>query len=164
MKNNIFFTPGPSQLYFTVYNHVKKAFADQIPSISHRSVRFQKIYQKCVLNIKQIFDLPVGYHVVFTSSANEIWERIIQNLIYKESTHLINGAFSQKFYDFTKMYHIKSKKYLYNKEPYDIEIIDNNFQLLAISLNETSTGIMCNNDKIKEPKIIHISTIDGDFS
>ena len=115
MKNNIFFTPGPSQLYFTVYDHVKKAFAEQIPSISHRSVRFQKIYQKCVLNIKQIFDLPVGYHVVFTSSANEIWERIIQNLIYKESTHLINGAFSQKFYDFTKMYNIKSKKYLYNK-------------------------------------------------
>jgi len=55
MKNNIFFTPGPSQLYFTVYDHVKKAFSDQIPSISHRSVRFQKIYQKCVLNIKQIF-------------------------------------------------------------------------------------------------------------
>ena len=81
MKNNIFFTPGPSQLYFTVYDHVKKAFADQIPSISHRSVRFQKIYQNCVLNIKHIFNLPVDYHVVFTSSANEIWERIIQNLI-----------------------------------------------------------------------------------
>ena len=113
MKNNIFFTPGPSQLYFTVYDHVKKAFSDQIPSISHRSVQFQKIYQNCVLNIKEIFDLPVDYHVVFTSSANEIWERIIQNLIYKESTHLINGAFSQTFYDFTKMYNIKSKKYLY---------------------------------------------------
>ena len=63
MKNNIFFTPGPSQLYFTVYDHVKKAFAEQIPSISHRSVRFQKIYQKCVLNIKQIFDLIQIYHL-----------------------------------------------------------------------------------------------------
>lgn len=150
MKNNIFFTPGPSQLYFTVYDHVKKAFADQIPSISHRSVQFQKIYQNCVLNIKHIFNLPVDYHVVFTSSANEIWERIIQNLIYRESTHLINGAFSQKFYDFTKMYNIKSKKYLFNKEPYNIKIVDNNFQLLAISLNETSTGIMCSSDKIKD--------------
>ena len=34
--------------------------------------------------------------------------------------------------------------------PYNIKIVDNNFQLLAISLNETSTGIMCSSDKIKD--------------
>ena len=70
MRNNIFFTPGPSQLYFTVFDHVKKAFLKQIPSISHRSIEFENIYKTCNENLKIIFDLPKGYHVAFTSSAN----------------------------------------------------------------------------------------------
>ena len=150
MRNNIFFTPGPSQLYFTVFDHVKKAFLKQIPSISHRSIEFEKIYKTCTDNLKVIFDLPKGYHVAFTSSANEVWERIIQNLIYDNSAHLINGAFSQKFYDFTKMYGINSKSYFFNKEPYKIKNIKNEFELISVSLNETSTGIMCNNDTINQ--------------
>ena len=150
MRNKIFFTPGPSQLYFTVFDHVKKAFANQIPSISHRGKEFEKIYKTCIENLKVIFDLPKGYNIAFTSSSNEVWERIIQNLIYDNSVHLINGSFSQKFYDFTKMYGINSKGYFFNKEPYNIKNIKNDFQLVSICLNETSTGIMCNNNTINQ--------------
>ena len=73
MKNNIFFTPGPSQLYFTVYDHVKKAFSDQIPSISHRSVQFQKIYQNCILNIKEIF-IMLCLHLLQTKYGKESYK------------------------------------------------------------------------------------------
>ena len=113
MKNKIFFTPGPSELYFTVFDHVKKAFSNQIPSISHRSIEFEKIYNTCIENLKVIFDLPNDYNIAFISSANEVWERIIQNLIYDNSVHLINGSFSQKFYDFTKMYRVNSEGYFF---------------------------------------------------
>ena len=150
MKNKIFFTPGPSELYFTVFDHVKKAFSNQIPSISHRSIEFEKIYNTCIENLKVIFGLPNGYNIAFTSSANEIWERIIQNLIYDNSVHLINGSFSQKLYDFTKMYRVNSEGYFFNKEPYNIKNIKNDYQLISISLNETSTGIMCSNNTISQ--------------
>tara|TARA_B110000014_G_scaffold153233_1_gene107187 strand:+ start:318 stop:1388 length:1071 start_codon:yes stop_codon:yes gene_type:complete len=150
MKNKIFFTPGPSELYFTVFDHVKKAFSNQIPSISHRSIEFEKIYNTCIENLKVIFGLPNGYNIAFTSSANEIWERIIQNLIYDNSVHLINGSFSQKLYDFTKMYRVNSEGYFFNKEPYNIKNIKNDYQLISISLNETSTGIMCSDNTISQ--------------
>ena len=90
MKKKIYFTPGPSELYFTVEGHLKKALKNNILSISHRSNTFKSLYQECVENIKTLFNLHDDYHIAFTSSANEIWERIIQNLIETSSIHFIN--------------------------------------------------------------------------
>ena len=107
MNKKIYFTPGPSQLYFTVEEHIKNALKKNILSISHRSKTFKILYEECIENIKILFNLNKNYHIAFTSSANEIWERIIQNLIVKTSIHYVNGSFSKKFYDYTKMYNIK---------------------------------------------------------
>ena len=93
---DIFFTPGPSELFFTVEDHIKNGFKNNIYSISHRSNEFKKIYDECEKRLKTFLNIPDGYHIAFLSSANEIWERIIQNLIDKESGHCTNGAFSKK--------------------------------------------------------------------
>ena len=143
MKNKIFFTPGPSQLYFTVEEHIKNALKKDILSISHRSKAFKILYQECVENIKILFNLNNNYHVAFTSSAYEIWERIIHNLIFRKSNHLINGSFSKKFYDFALQNKIIATGYYFDKEEYKAEKIKEENELLALSLNETSTGIMC---------------------
>ena len=79
LKTN--FTPGPSQLYFTVEDHVRTAFREGIPSISHRSKQYEAIYKKAVDGLRALLGLPSNYHVLFTGSANEIWERIVQNLV-----------------------------------------------------------------------------------
>ena len=39
-----YFTAGPSQLYYTVEEHIKNALKSQIPSISHRSKQFENLY------------------------------------------------------------------------------------------------------------------------
>ena len=80
MSNKIYFTPGPSQLFYTVADHLKKAIKVDICSISHRSAEFKKIYEFTIEQLKILLDLPDGYQIVFASSANEIWERLIQNL------------------------------------------------------------------------------------
>ncbi|MEL0009355.1 MAG: aminotransferase class V-fold PLP-dependent enzyme [Flammeovirgaceae bacterium] len=147
---DIFFTPGPSELFFTVEDHIKNGFKKNIFSISHRSKEFKKIYEECVTNLKIFLNIPDGYHVAFLSSANEIWERIIQNLIEKESGHCINGAFSKKFYDFSLLNEINATPYYFDKEEYKINEISKSHELLALTLNETSTGIMCNNNSIKD--------------
>ena len=152
MNKKIYFTPGPSQLYFTVEEHIKNALKKNILSISHRSKTFKILYEECIENIKILFNLNKNYHIAFTSSANEIWERIIQNLIVKTSIHYVNGSFSKKFYDYTKMYNINSKIIESFNKPYNYNIEYSNEELIAITLNETSTGISCPNDKIIEAR------------
>ena len=149
--NKIFFTPGPSQLFFSVHDHLKEGLKKDIYSISHRSTEFKKIYESCVIKLKLFLDIPDNYHIAFLSSANEIWERIIHNLVLKSSTHLINGAFSKKFFDFAVLNKINAKAFYYNNTEYNIDEIEDN-EVVALTLNETSNGIMCNSKKISEAR------------
>ncbi len=163
---DIFFTPGPSELFFTVEDHIKNGFKNNIYSISHRSNEFKKIYDECEKRLKTFLNIPDGYHIAFLSSANEIWERIIQNLIDKESGHCTNGAFSKKFYDFAILNNINAKQYNYDKEKYNLNEISKSHELLAITLNETSTGIMCDSNTIsnirkKVDSLIALDCVSG---
>ena len=152
MKNKIYFTPGPSQLYFTVEEHIKEALKKNILSISHRSNMFKSLHKECIENIKTLLELNEDYYIAFTSSANEVWERIIQNLISKSSIHFVNGSFSKKFFDFTKNYNLNSRLIESFNKPYDFNIKYNNEDLIALTLNETSTGISSTNEKISEAR------------
>src|SRR5271169_989914 len=95
----IHFAPGPSELYFTVKDHVKEAFRNDVPSLSHRSKTFESFYRDVKDGLRELLALPSNYSVFFTSSANEVWERSIQNLVENKSHHFINGAFSKRHYE-----------------------------------------------------------------
>src|SRR5688572_6419036 len=99
MQHHVNFTPGPSQLYFTIADHARQAFRDNIPSISHRSKQFEQIVAETTSGLRQLLNLPSGHHIFFTGSATEVWERIIQNLVDEKSFHLVNGSFSKRFYE-----------------------------------------------------------------
>ena len=140
---NIFFTPGPAELYFTVEDHIKRALAEQIPSISHRSQQFEAIYYEAVANLRALLDIPDSFHILFTGSATEIWERLIENCVAEQSYHYVNGAFSQRFYETAA---------LLNRSPLLQEAsegscapplpdnIPDTVELIAFTQNETSTG------------------------
>lgn len=100
--NKIYLTPGPSELYFTVGDHVSTAMKLQIPSISHRSSQFTEIYSHAENELRDMLGLPSNWHVLFTSSATEIWERLIQNCVDKKVFHAINGEFSSRFASFSE--------------------------------------------------------------
>jgi phosphoserine aminotransferase len=137
------FTPGPSQLYPTIEWHVKTAFKTGIPSISHRSKEFESIYTEAVHGLKQLFQIPAGFHIVFTGSATEIWERSLQSLVIDQSLHFVNGAFSKKYFEIAQQL---------GKHPIKVEVKDglafNNTEvpgcepeLIGLTHNETSTGV-----------------------
>lgn len=137
------FTPGPSQLYFTVEDHAKQAFKAGIPSLSHRSRKFEAIYKEASDGLRELLGIPAGFHILFTGSATEIWERIIQNLVERKSLHLVNGSFSKRFYEVALQL---------NRSSDAIEVppgqgfsadfqISNDTELIAITQNETSTGV-----------------------
>ena len=139
----IHFTPGPSEVYFTVEEHIKNAFRDQIPSITHRGSEFINLYQETVENIRTLLNIPDNFQIAFTTSATEIWERMSENLIEEHSYHLVNGDFSGKFQKAAKAL---GKNAIANMaEPgtcakvNDI-IIPNEVELIGLAQNETSTG------------------------
>jgi phosphoserine aminotransferase len=142
MIPKINFTPGPSQLYFTVEDHVRRAFRDGIPSLSHRSKAFESISRETTDGLRALLNIPSNYQIVFTGSATEIWERIIQNLVEAHSHHLVNGAFSKKFYE-TSVHLGKqaSKVEVKPGEGFQNDTKLSSTELIALTQNETSMGV-----------------------
>ena len=152
----IYFTPGPSQLYFTVEDHLKTALREQISSISHRSKQFESIYEKAASGIKELLDVPDNFKVLFTSSATEVFYKQIQSCANEHSYHLISGAFSQRFHDIALDCdkQAENHKVDFGKSPKWGEfVIPKEAELIALTQNETSAGTAINNDLIHQIRI-----------
>ncbi len=141
MRKSIYFTPGPSQLHYSFDYHLKKATDASIGSISHRSTTFQKIYQETEESLRALLELPDDFRILFLSSATDIWERILQNLVVDASHHFVNGAFSKRFYDFAIQLG-KASTFTKAVEGQEFDGIDvpAEAELVAVTQNETSTG------------------------
>lgn len=154
----VYFTVGPSQLYPTVGKHVRRALVEQIPSISHRSQQFKEIYANTVNMLRLLLAIPETHQVFFLSSANEAWERILQNCVETSSFHLVNGAFSRKFYEFGLALGKQSSKYeVPNSSGFSIASIEipEKTELICTTHNETSTGVMTDMRTIVGLKKMH---------
>lgn len=139
-----YFTVGPSQIYPTVAKHLSQGLKNNIASISHRGRQYQEIHEDTVLDLKKLMNIPNNYSIFFLGSALEAMERILENCVHKSSFHFVNGAFAKKFYEFG----LNLKK-----NPTKIEVADgtgfdfdkikvpNIAELIAITHNETSTGV-----------------------
>ncbi len=161
MKHHFNFTPGPSQLYFTVADHAREAFRSSIPSLSHRSKAFELIAAEATEGLRELLSVPAGYSIFFTSSATEIWERIIQNVVEHKSLHLVNGSFSKRFYEIAIQLNKTAEK-IDAKEGFGFKesfAASSDFELIALTHNETSTGVSLPLDVIhsfkeKNPNIL----------
>lgn len=146
------FSPGPSQLYFTVEGHTKQAFRLGIPSLSHRSKFFEQFYQHTQEQLRELLSVPTSHHIFFTSSATEIWERLIQNCVRETSTHFVNGAFSEKFHKAATQLH-KQTKLIQVADGQGFDTVGSyDSELIAVTHNETSTGVTLPNSFIYELK------------
>jgi phosphoserine aminotransferase len=157
MKHHVNFTPGPSQLYFTVADHARQAFRDGVPSLSHRSKAFEQISKETTEGLRQLLAIPSDYHLFFTASATEIWERIFQNLVKETSFHLVNGSFSKRFHEIGIQLNKNAKK---SEVPaghgFDHQIsAPEETELIAVTHNETSTGVSMPVESINHLKEKH---------
>lgn len=150
MSNKIYFTPGPAQLFYSFQDHFKAAVSKDIPSISHRSSAFIKVMEASNEALAELLNLPESYHIFFLNSANEAWDRIIQNLVIDSSHHFVNGSFSSKFHDFALLHGMKSSKtQAQDGQSYSSFEIPDEAELIGITKNETSVGHSFTEDEIK---------------
>ena len=161
-----YFTPGPSGLYYTVEQHVKQALRTGIASISHRGSEFEGIYKQVDSNLRNLLNLPDNYKILFTTSATEVWNLTTESLVTEKSAHIVNGAFSEKFY---RVVNNSDKAALLIQSEWG-EFPEIDYKLIkqadhiAITHNETSTGVSTPLDtiyKIREANPEAIISIDA---
>lgn len=133
--------PGPSELYFTVGDHLRQAMRDGIGSISHRSKAFEEISLAATQGLRKLLGVPPEFHIFFTSSATEVWERAIENLVETKSFHYVNGAFSKRFYEICKQLHREATAIEVIAGSAFRDVTPTDAELIAITHNETSTGV-----------------------
>jgi phosphoserine aminotransferase len=162
MKRNVYFTAGPAEMYPSFEKHLHVALDEQLGSISHRSQRFRDIYKFTVEQLRTLMNIPDTHGIFFTGSASEIWERILLNCVEHESFHLVNGSFSQKFYDYAqgvrRFAHIQEKPFGEGFDWADVRIPEY-AELICTTQNETSSGVQMREADIhrlkqRNPKIL----------
>lgn len=135
------FYPGPSKVDERVPLWTRKAHKAGLLSANHRSPEFEKLYRETVKILKKRLNIPLDYGVFFTSSATECWEIIAQSVFVGESCHFFNGAFGEKWFNYTKK--LKSGARGYEFEPDnrpDFDQLSGNPELICLTQNETSNG------------------------
>lgn len=141
------FYPGPSRVYDKVPEWTKEAFMKGILSINHRSNAFMNIYREVHFLLKTKLNIPQDYQIFYISSATEAWEIILQSLVQKETLHIFNGAFGEKWATYAEKIRDKANtqklSFDYNTLP-DFEKISHqvnpNTEIICLTHNETSNG------------------------
>jgi phosphoserine aminotransferase len=164
------FYPGPSRVYDDIPRFVQDAAKLGVMSINHRSDDFVAISKKAIALLHQKLNVPKNYTVFFVSSATECWEIIAQSWITEKSYHLFNGAFGQKWFDYTQRLKPEAIAIPFDREeildPEKI-IFDGDNSVIAITQNETSNGTQVQGNilkRIKANNSTHLVAVDATSS
>jgi phosphoserine aminotransferase len=138
--------------------------------MNHRSEEFVAISKKTISLLKQKLNIPKNYTVFFTSSATECWEIIAQSWVTDKSYHLYNGAFGQKWFDYTRKIKPSAAAMVFEREaaldPTKL-LFEGSDSVICITQNETSNGTQVDNaiiKRIKKNNPHHLLAIDATSS
>ncbi|WP_017733155.1 aminotransferase class V-fold PLP-dependent enzyme [Nafulsella turpanensis] len=140
----ISFYPGPSKVWDKLPQYLQEAFQEGVLSINHRSPEFVAISREAIRLLHEKLNIPKDYTIFFTSSATECWEIIAQSILgSSKSLHLYNGAFGEKWQEYTQKLTGQATARTFSPEmppqPVGLELEENTL-LLALTQNETSNG------------------------
>ena len=147
------FYPGPSRVYDDIPRYVKDAHKLGIMSVNHRSDEFMAMSRKTIKLLKQKLSIPNDYTVFFTSSATECWEIIAQSLVTDKCYHIYNGAFGQKWFDYSKRIKAGATSVSFEvNDEFDLSTLEGlpENSVLCLTQNETSNGTQIANGLLKK--------------
>jgi phosphoserine aminotransferase len=139
-----YFTVGPTQMHPLVPGALAAAVQAGLPSWSHRSAPYRKEVARTVDALRALLGIPAGHRVLFVSSATEAMERIVEGAVEHRSHHLVNGAFAKRFRTVSRNLGREAGGVeVANGLGFDLDdvIIPGDPELMAVTQNETSTGV-----------------------
>jgi phosphoserine aminotransferase len=150
VKEEINFTPGPTQLYKPEPMWIKEIVDNGLITCSHRSQKVCSAIEKTTDLLKDFLEIPSSWKALYLSSATQSMEVLLAGCVEKTSLHFVQGAFAKRFYQVAKG--LGKEAHIVNYESLkniDLQSIDCNPELVAITLNETSTGVYFPYDQLK---------------
>ena len=148
----ITFYPGPSKIYSEIAGFMQDAFDSGILQLNHRSRPFMAMLETTIQLLHQRLNIPQEYAICFTSSATECWEIIAQSLVKNKVNHIYNGAFGQKWFEYSAKIKSASGTEFGLQETIFQANIDTDADLICITQNETSNGTQVSMESLVEIK------------
>jgi phosphoserine aminotransferase len=159
----ITFYPGPSKVYDQIPQYVADAHRKGILSINHRSAAFMEICDRTIALLKDKLNIPKDYTIFFTTSATECWEIIAQSLVVKDSHHVYNGAFGEKWFQNTKRLHKQAWSYSFDSnslvDAKKLSIPSSKESVVCLTQNETSNGTQLSSSTLRAFRKINDSAL-----
>ncbi len=154
------FYPGPSKIYPQVNTYLQEAAQSGILGVNHRSPAFVAMAQNAISLLKEKLNIPADYWIFFTSSATECWEILAQSLIKQKSLHVFNGAFGEKWWQYTQKLkaqpeYIKACTFELDQVLELAQVADHyteEAEMICLTHNETSNATALSNEIIAEIK------------
>lgn len=143
------FIPGPTH----VPDRIMRVFST--PQIGHRTEEISELIEYITAGIKRVL-YTKNKIFLMSHAATGLWEMGLVNSINKGVLHCSNGAFSSKWARMSDSCGYKNKiiEYDWGKgvkaDDIDALLSANNFDVLAMVHNETSTGVISNLEDISE--------------
>ena len=148
----ISFYPGPSQVAPETAEFMTDALSSGILGMNHRSNDFMTLLRRTKKTLRKKLLIPDDYEIVMASSATECWEIIAQSLASGLSYHLYNGAFGEKWFEYTRRIHSQSLGLHYDPEkelsPRNLDLSELS-ALICLTQNETSNGTRISGEILK---------------
>jgi phosphoserine aminotransferase len=146
------FYPGPSKIYPAVEGYLQDAFRTGVLSLNHRSPAFMDIMRQTMALLHKKLNIPTDYSIYFTSSATECWEIIAQSLAQTHSEHCYNGAFGQKWFEYSNKLLNDAQGNYFDLERSLSDQFEKaiNPELLCLTHNETSNGTYISSDVLQK--------------
>lgn len=148
---------------------MQDACKDGVLGINHRSDAFMEISKKAMNGIRKKLRIPKNYTIYFLTSATECWEVIAESFVRKESIHIYNGAFGEKWCAYSeKLVPVVVRK-PFNRE-IQLQADQLKFHtgdLICITQNETSNGTQVNTniiEAVKKNNPNHLLAVDATSS
>ncbi|MBX2968391.1 MAG: alanine--glyoxylate aminotransferase family protein [Cyclobacteriaceae bacterium] len=150
----ISFYPGPSRVYPKVSRYMQDAYREGVLSINHRSDAFVEMSQKAMDGMRKKLRVPKNYTIYFLTSATECWEVIAESFVRKESIHIYNGAFGEKWCTYSEKLVPAVARESFSRETllHADQLKFKKGDLICITQNETSNGTQVSTDIIKVVK------------
>jgi len=139
-----YFTVGPTQMHPLVPGVLAAALQEGLPSWNHRSPAYRKEVARTVDALRALLGIPAEHRVLFVSSATEAMERIVEGAVERRSHHLLNGAFARRFRTVSRnLGREAGGTEVVDGVGFDLDdlVIPGEPELLAVTQNETSTGV-----------------------
>jgi predicted phosphoserine aminotransferase len=134
-------TPGPVDVRPEILEEMKKKM------ITHRSPEYTKLHKETIEKLGKLF-YSSGEILLSTSSGTGLMEAAVRNCVKEKCLNLVCGAFGERWYEITnangKNCDLVSVEWGKGVKADEVKekIESGNFDAVAVTHNETSTGVM----------------------